>query len=248
MVRRIDEGQRVIVDATAAYINHLMRAQERRGTASSSSSSSSVIRGNNVSAPVDQNFPSVDYFRTDVPPSISVKAYVERSVAYMRCTPECYVFAAAYLRRIADVGFPVDLNTVHRLFITALVIAAKMRDDHYYSMSYYGQIGGVAARDLGVMELRLLLDVLGFATHVSVQEYKETCAEMGSALSLERREGVVVTTTNSPPAKLSLSTVSSDAGLSSRGNSGATSPAAETAPDAMLCLAWTSEAQVYCPL
>ena len=34
--------------------------------------------------------------------------------------------------------------TVHRLLITAVMLAAKLMDDKYYNNAYYAKIGGVA--------------------------------------------------------------------------------------------------------
>jgi len=46
--------------------------------------------------------------------------------------------------------------TVHRLLITAVMLAAKLMDDKYYNNAYYAKIGGVATGDLNCMELDML--------------------------------------------------------------------------------------------
>jgi hypothetical protein len=229
MGRNFDESERAVANATTAFLEQLMMAQK---------SGSAVIR--QLRLPVNDQFSDVEFFRTDIEPAISVMAYVERTVAYMRCTPECFVFAAAYLRRAADAGFPLNLRTIHRIFITALVVAAKVRDDLYYSMSYYGQIGGVSARDLGRMELHFLLSVISFEANVSVQEYATVCSDMGRALALRSVPASV--------AVKALPAVSSEGGLSSGAPSGATSPVVEALPLTGAELAWTSQAKLFFPL
>lgn len=46
--------------------------------------------------------------------------------------------------------------TVHRLLITAVMLAAKLMDDKYYNNAYYAKIGGVAVGELNCMELDML--------------------------------------------------------------------------------------------
>jgi len=121
---------------------------------------------------------SFDSFCSDKEPAISMHGYVQRTVSHMRCSPECFMFALAYLRRALDRGVPISMKSVHRLYITALTIAAQVRDDLYYSMTYYGQVGGVSAADLGAMELHFLLDILDFRAEVLPEEYVAICLDV----------------------------------------------------------------------
>ena len=243
MGRNLDEFQKVIVDAVTMYLEQLMLSQQ--GVCD--------LAVRKVATAPNDNFTDIDFFRTDQEPAITLRAYVERTVAYMRCTPECYVFAVAYLRRAADRGFPLHLRTIHRLYMTALTIAAKVRDDLYYSMSYYGQIGGVSARDLGRMELRFLLSIISFEANVSKEEYAAVCSEVGKVLFLENR-------LQSPTPPLSfprnaIAPVASEGGLSSCMGSPTTSPATQPLlaprqdrPEDFDDCAWTVRCNMFYPL
>lgn len=65
---------------------------------------------------------------------------------------------------------PLTSRSVHRLFLTALVISAKMRNDRYYGMSTYAEVTGVSKQDLIGMEVALLTS-LQFTAAVPTTEY-----------------------------------------------------------------------------
>jgi len=82
-------------------------------------------------------------FRGKALPAIPVRRYAERIYRYAGCSPACFVVAYVYLDRLAGqrpldgdaaaaeapavVG--VDSYSVHRLLITAVMVAAKFMDD-----------------------------------------------------------------------------------------------------------------------
>jgi len=83
-------------------------------------------------------------FRGRALPAIPVRRYAERIYRYAGCSPACFVVAYVYLDRLAGqrpldgdaaaaaeapavVG--VDSYSVHRLLITAVMVAAKFMDD-----------------------------------------------------------------------------------------------------------------------
>lgn len=78
-------------------------------------------------------------------PEISRKAYVKRLFLYCRCDDSVYILALIYLNKLRD-KYPVlrmcHMN-LHRLLITAIVIAAKMLQDETFTMTHYGNVGGV---------------------------------------------------------------------------------------------------------
>lgn len=85
--------------------------------------------------------PAASAFRATTKPGISVRAYMARIARFAGCSPACYVVAYVYLDRLAGqrpldgdaaeapavVG--VDSYSVHRLLITAVMVAAKFMDD-----------------------------------------------------------------------------------------------------------------------
>lgn len=103
-------------------------------------------------------------------PGIALRAYAERVMHYMRCSPEAYIVALVLMHRAARAGLPVTLRSAHRLFVAALVLAVKMVDDQYYQMSYYAQVSGLPLGELVTLEMTLA-GALGFALHTTAGQY-----------------------------------------------------------------------------
>lgn len=91
-------------------------------------------------------------------PPISIRAYVQRIAKHSKCSPVCFIMAWSYLKRISQnhAELAVTSLTVHRLLITAVMLAAKLMDDKYYNNAYYAKIGGIAIGELNCMELDML--------------------------------------------------------------------------------------------
>ena len=67
-------------------------------------------------------------------PNISVKDYLERIFKYASCSSECFVLALIYIDRVIQRNqFVVNSLNVHRVLITAIMLAAKFFDDQYYN-------------------------------------------------------------------------------------------------------------------
>ena len=64
-------------------------------------------------------------------PGISIEQYLERVFRYAHCSPACFVIAYIYLDRIINSrrALPITSLNVHRLLITAIMVAAKFNDD-----------------------------------------------------------------------------------------------------------------------
>lgn len=74
---------------------------------------------------------SLDVFHGVRAPNISILKYIERIYKYTNCSPSCFVVGYVYIDRLLH-KYPqslvVSLN-VHRLLVTAVMVAAKMLDD-----------------------------------------------------------------------------------------------------------------------
>ncbi|KAG5496826.1 hypothetical protein JIQ42_03660 [Leishmania sp. Namibia] len=156
-------AQTRLAEVVSAYVQHLMNLQASRGDEASFDRL--------VIPPPNSQYPSHDFFCATHAPPISVEKYADRLVTYMQCSPEVFVFALAYLRKLVFGGFPVHIRSIHRLLLTAVLVALKCRDDAYYQMSFYAEIGGVTPKDLCVMEIRFLSDLIHFEGEVSLTDY-----------------------------------------------------------------------------
>ncbi|EKF37692.1 CYC2-like cyclin 6, putative [Trypanosoma cruzi marinkellei] len=134
----------------------------------------------------NDSFPSFVFFCAEFVPGISLERYAQRLVTYMKCSAEVFIFSLAYIRRLLILGFPLHFRSIYRVLLTSLVVAAKTRDDLCCSMGYYARVGGVTNRDLNIMELWFLADLLEFRTEVQPDEYRTVCNAITAVLSTEK--------------------------------------------------------------
>lgn len=106
---------------------------------------------------------------------VSAKDYLVRICKYGYSSPEVFVLMVVFLDRLtANTGIEVTPLNLHRLILAAFVLAAKLRDDTYYSNRYYASIGGVSLQEMNALEQsfltlsdwRLFVDEQEYATYV----------------------------------------------------------------------------------
>eukprot|EP01064_Diplonema_japonicum_P030349 TRINITY_DN5155_c0_g3_i3.p2 TRINITY_DN5155_c0_g3~~TRINITY_DN5155_c0_g3_i3.p2 ORF type:complete len:177 (+),score=26.62 TRINITY_DN5155_c0_g3_i3:84-614(+) len=104
-------------------------------------------------------------------PSIALEDYLNRWVRYSFCSKETFVLAVVYIDRLSHATNVVitSLN-VHRLVLTSLVLAAKARDDIYYSNKYYASIGGITTKEMNRLEAQWLTDI-DWHVFISPEQY-----------------------------------------------------------------------------
>jgi len=115
-------------------------------------------------------------------PTISVAQYLERIFTYANCSSSVFVMAYAYIDRFIELNpdVPVTGTCVHRLLVTAVLVAAKFLDDIYYSNAYYAKVGGIPTAELNALELELL-QRLDFRLHISPERLEQYCAHLEGA-------------------------------------------------------------------
>ena len=111
-------------------------------------------------------------------PQISMWDYLHRIARYSHCSPECILITIIYLDRYVErTRIPLTFRNIHRLTITAVTVAAKLRDDVYYANSYYASIGGVTVQEMNILELELLTNI-DWVTWVEPSEYNLYVAQL----------------------------------------------------------------------
>lgn len=125
----------------------------------------------------DRSEPSL--FDSAEVPSISVHDYTMRLLARFGCSAECIAVAFVYIDRFvaADAKRGVSFRSVHRLLLTAVVIAAKWQDDVHYTNRAYAKVGGISGQELNLLE-SALIGTLGWRLHVSHNEFEDTVAHV----------------------------------------------------------------------
>ena len=123
------------------------------------------------------------------PAPVSIQDYIIRMCKYGYCSHEVFVCMIIYLGRIrARVGTTFTSHNIHRLLLTSFVVAAKLRDDTYYSNKYYASIGGVSLPDMNKME-SCFLRCTAWELHISKKEYDQYYAAMANTSTKRQPSG-----------------------------------------------------------
>lgn len=105
----------------------------------------------------------------------SVAWYIERLLTHLRCSNTAMICAMIYIERIQEKHqrLTISAYTMHRLFITSLMIAAKIFDDPIYLNSYYARVGGIPSlTEMNQLEIEFLKR-LDYETFVSAEKFED---------------------------------------------------------------------------
>eukprot|EP00756_Hemistasia_phaeocysticola_P009453 Hpha_TRINITY_DN14890_c1_g1::TRINITY_DN14890_c1_g1_i2::g.169885::m.169885 len=123
-------------------------------------------------------------------PTRSLRDYLRRLAKYMACSAGCFLYSLILIDRLVKYsGERADLwisnnfmlfkpFSMHRLFLTALVLAAKLNDDIYYINTYYARVGGVTQQELCLLEAHFL-NMIEWDIYVSAEEYRRYESQLG---------------------------------------------------------------------
>lgn len=111
-------------------------------------------------------------------PGICIQAYLERVHKYASCSNECFILALIYIDRLIQRNnFLLTELNVHRVVITAILLAAKFFDDAYYNNAYYSKVGGVLVSEMNGLEVDFLFRI-NFSLHVTPEVFDKYKAEL----------------------------------------------------------------------
>uniref|UniRef100_A0A6T6F4E0 Cyclin n=1 Tax=Craspedostauros australis TaxID=1486917 RepID=A0A6T6F4E0_9STRA len=106
-------------------------------------------------------------------PGIGIQQYLERIHRYASCSNECFILALIYIDRLIQRNnFLLTELNVHRVVITAILLAAKFFDDAYYNNAYYSKVGGVLVSEMNGLEVDFLFRI-NFSLHVTPDVFKK---------------------------------------------------------------------------
>lgn len=107
--------------------------------------------------------------------TFTLNYYCARLIHYTACSKSCFVVAILYLVRLAERCPVFQLNeyNVHRLFCTAVMLAAKWVDDVSYSNAHYAKVGGVQnAAEMSKLEEHMLR-ALDYRLFISKESFED---------------------------------------------------------------------------
>jgi len=135
-----------------------------------------LVNSNTVLARSDPG--QITKFHALKPPGIGIEAYLERIHKYASCSNECFILALIYIDRLIQRNnFLLTELNVHRVVITAILLAAKFFDDAYYNNAYYSKVGGVLVSEMNGLEVDFLFRI-NFSLHVQPDVFDKYKAEL----------------------------------------------------------------------
>jgi len=128
---------------------------------------------------------------------VAPASYVRRIAKYGGCSSCCFVIGLIYLKRLKRRESSVCLTSCNfqRLFLVAVMLAAKFLDDSYYSNKHWAEVGGMTTAELNGLELEFLFRI-GFSLALSREEYDDYARLLAGA-----EKTPVVASTSSRPAE-----------------------------------------------
>ena len=112
-------------------------------------------------------------------PTISMRSYLHRIHLYANCSDSCYILAFIYLDRLLqnNPGFVLSNRNVHRLILSAVVLAIKYLEDYYADNLTYAKIGGVSLTEMNRLETAMLR-LLHYNLHIDNKIYFQYVNEL----------------------------------------------------------------------
>lgn len=171
-----------------------------------SSTLESMASRNNPVAKLPNYDETESVFFSVTKPEIATRLYVKRLVKYAQCSPSAFVVLLVYLERLQAVNSKLMITAfnMHRLLITALMLAAKMLDDRCFSNAHYARVGGIASvREMNRLEMKMLV-MLDYKLNVRKEVYASHLRSI-EALCVPTSPTSVISSAFSPVPHLSES-------------------------------------------
>ena len=104
-------------------------------------------------------------------PKISILDYLNRWLEFTQCSENVLCIASVYMDRLmSEKNYSLSSQNIHRVLLTALVLASKWQDDNVFSTSDYALVGGVSIVELKRLERSFLIDI-DWDLHVTANQY-----------------------------------------------------------------------------
>jgi len=86
-------------------------------------------------------------------PQITVPTYIQRIMKYAPCQTDVLILVLIYLTR-----FKIQINAwnVHRILVTAYMVACKYSSDTFFTNLHYAKVGGLPTSELNKLEMEFL--------------------------------------------------------------------------------------------
>lgn len=101
----------------------------------------------------EKNFRTIKPFFT-INPSIKIKDYLEQLYKFGKMEGSSLILMVIYIDRFCNINkIKLSHQIIHKLILSALIVAIKYNEDEMFSLKMYSRIGGVTQAELSFLEL-----------------------------------------------------------------------------------------------
>ena len=140
----------------------------------------------------DTNTPNlIKPFLSKSIPAISIKNFFERIVKYTKIENSTLILVLVYIDRLCDKQkFRLNYFNIHKIIISAMIIAIKYNEDEYYDQNFYSKVGGITIKELQKLE-HAILTLLNFDLFVNETLFNKYYNYIQSVITTHDNEDVL---------------------------------------------------------
>ena len=117
---------------------------------------------------------------------ISIKSYLKHMVKNANINSENLINMLIYIDRLCKKNkIMLNYSNIYKIILSALVIALKYNEDHYFTNRYYSSIGGIRNKDLNLIEYHFLT-LIDFSLYIKPSEYSRYYTNLSRLLKLKQ--------------------------------------------------------------
>ena len=95
----------------------------------------------------------IKYFMLKKIPSISIKDFLFRLTKYSKISESTLVMILIYVDRMCHkYNFKITYYNIYKLMLAAMVVAIKYNEDEFYTLDFYGKLGGISKFEMNILE------------------------------------------------------------------------------------------------
>ena len=95
----------------------------------------------------------IKYFMLKKIPSISIKDFLFRLTKYSKISESTLVMILIYIDRMCHkYNFKITYYNIYKLMLASMVVAIKYNEDEFYTLDFYGKLGGISKFEMNILE------------------------------------------------------------------------------------------------
>ena len=155
------EESKKIINIVCSILNEIIRNEKNN-----------INNNKNFYNSKEFTFNLIDNFEIKSNPNISLQNYLSRILKYIKPQPSTIIISLILIDKFCE-NSNLNLNekNIHKIFLTAIIIAIKYNEDEYLTNNYYAKVGGILQKELFRLEYSFL-NILNFNVYIDETIYK----------------------------------------------------------------------------